>query len=292
MHGDFPIGKLESCMTISTIKETAATKGRGFTLVELAVVIAIVALLLGALLVPLATQHQARNIRETQESLADIKEALLGYAVTQGRLPCPDTDRDGTAVDNPCGGVGNIRDVVEGFLPWQDLGTPATDTWGRIFRYAVTREFTEAAQPGVPAGPNQLDLTDVANAYIAVVTRGDDASTPLPAVEGKTQIPLAANVPALVLSVGSNGSGGSLLGSIDLPFSTSPDESANVSAITSTWNSLFLPPRPFIQRLHSPANTPCSETNESQPFCEFDDLMIWISAPVLLNRMVEARKLP
>ena len=292
MRGNIPIGELESCMTISTIKEPAARKGRGFTLVELAVVIAIVALLLGALLVPLATQHQARNIRETQENLADIKEALLGYAVTQGRLPCPDTNRDGTAVDNPCSGVGNIRDVVEGFLPWQDLGAPATDTWGRIFRYAVTREFTEAAQPGVPAGPNQLDLTDVANAYISVLTRGDNAATPLPTVEGKTPIQLAANVPALVLSVGSNGSGGSLLGSIDLPFSTSPDESANVSAITSTWDSSFLPPRPFIQRLHTPANAPCSETNEAQPFCEFDDLLIWISAPVLLNRMVEARKLP
>jgi prepilin-type N-terminal cleavage/methylation domain-containing protein len=292
MRGEFPISKPESCMTISSIKEATASKSRGFTLVELAVVIAIVALLLGALLVPLATQFQARNIRETQESLAHIKEALLGYAVTQGRLPCPDTDRDG--LEEPCGGVGNIKDVVEGFVPWQDLGTPATDTWGRIFRYAVTREFTETAQPGTPTGDRQLDLADVANANISVVTRGDNAATPLPTVEGKWQIPLAANVPAVVLSVGSNGSGGSLLGSVDLPFATGPDELANVSAITSTWATPPLPARPFIQRLHTPPADPatCDETNEAQPFCEFDDLLIWISAPVLLNRMVEARQLP
>ena len=290
MRGNIPIGELESCMTISTIKETAARKGRGFTLVELAVVIAIVALLLGALLVPLATQHQARNIRETQESLADIKEALLGYAVTQGRLPCPDTDRDG--LEDPCGGILNIRDVVEGFLPWQDLGTPATDPWGRIFRYAVTREFTEAAQPGVPAGPNQLDLADVANAYISILTRGDDASTPLPAVEGKTPIQLAANVPAVVLSVGSNGSGGSLMGAGNLPVSTGTDELTNTSALTSKW--ILAPPvsQIFVQRSHSRSSGACSDTAEGQPFCEFDDLLIWISAPVLLNRMVQAGQLP
>ena len=99
------------------MNKSIAGELRGFTLIELAVVIAIVALLLGALLVPLATQVQGRNIKETQRSLKEIKEALLGYAVTQGRLPCPDTDRDGL---EDCA-VANPWDVLEGFLPWQDL---------------------------------------------------------------------------------------------------------------------------------------------------------------------------
>ena len=74
------------------MEASVTVRVRGFTLIELAVVIAIVALLLGALLVPLATQIQGRNVKETRESLAEIKEALMGYAMTQGRLPCPDTD--------------------------------------------------------------------------------------------------------------------------------------------------------------------------------------------------------
>ena len=278
-------------MTISSSKKSTTKLARGFTLIELAVVIAIVALLLGALLVPLATQYQARRVKETRDTLEEIKQALIGYAMTQGRLPCPDTDRDG--LENACGGAGNITDVLEGFIPWQDLAVPATDAWGRIFRYAVTREFTENAIPGAPAAPNQLDLADVPNANISVFTRGDDPATAPPALETKTQIQLAANVPAVVLSVGSNGTGGSLLGGVNLvPFATGADELVNVNSITSTWASPPLPARPFIERVHTPASAGCSDSVEGQPFCEYDDLLVWISAPVLLNRMVEARQLP
>ena len=259
----------------------------GFTLVELAVVIAIVALVLGALLVPLASQLQNRNIRETRESLRLVHDALLGFAVTQGRLPCPDTDRDG--VENPCGGIGNVYDVVEGFIPWRDLSVPPTDAWGNILRYAVTREFTETAQPGAPPAIRQLDLNDALTGNITVSTRGDDFATG--PTETKSSIQLAANVPAVVLSVGNNGSGGSLIGGVNRPFATGTDELTNVSAIASVW-VLAAPSRPFVQRVHSTTASGCSDTAEGQPFCEFDDLLIWISAPVLLNRMVEARQLP
>ena len=276
-------------MTASLMNRTTERYSSGFSLVELAVVIAIVALILGALLVPLASQLQNRNIRETQESLRDIKEALLGFAVTQGRLPCPDTDRDG--LENlPCTGFGNITDVVEGFLPWQTLAVPPTDAWGSIFRYAVTREFAASAVPGAPPANIQLDLNDVPNANIQVNTRGDNPATG--PTETKSQLPLATNVPALVLSVGNNGLGGSLPGGVDRPFATGADELTNVAAITSVWVSPPLPSRTFIQRVHSSDATGCSDSVEGQPFCEYDDLMIWISAPVLLNRMVEARQLP
>ncbi len=266
--------------------ESPVKNAHGFTLVELAVVIVIVALLLGALLVPLATQVQGRNVKETRQSLKEIKEALLGFAVTQGRLPCPDTDRDGR--EDACGGVGLTIDVVEGFLPWRDLAVPATDAWGRIFRYAVAREFAELAQPGAPPAARQLDLTDAVNATISVFTRGDD-----PALGGggetKESISLTANTPAVVLSVGNNGLGGSVLGGPDLAFAAAgTDEQANVSSIFPA----AAPGRSFRHRPHTPDSTPCSDTAEGQPFCAFDDIVIWLSAPVLFNRMVEARQLP
>jgi len=260
--------------------QSVAKNLRGFTLIELAVVIAIVALILGALVVPLATQIQGRYVKETRETLGEIKEALIGYAITQGRLPCPDTDRDG--LEDACGGVGSPTDVLEGFLPWQDLATPATDAWDHIYRYAVTREFTEFAIPGAQPADNQLDLTDISYANIAVNTR-DDAKSPLA---------LAVNVPAIVMSVGSNGAGGSLIGTVDVPFSTGADELANVFAITSTWT--FAPPtfRSFMQRLHTPTAVGCNDAPGAQPYCEYDDIIIWISGPVIMNRMVQARWLP
>ena len=63
---------------------------RGFTLVELALVIGIIGFLLGALLVPLATQVQQRNRRETEKHLESIKEAMYAFAIVEGRLPCAD----------------------------------------------------------------------------------------------------------------------------------------------------------------------------------------------------------
>ena len=277
------------------LSRSAAAKVRGFTLVELAVVIAIVALLLGALLVPLATQFQARNVKETRASLKEIKESLLGYAMTQGRLPCPDTDATPDGQENaPCG---VWPQSVEGFLPYNDLGVPATDAWGRIFRYAVTSEFTKQTVPGAPAANNQLDLGDSIFATIILDTRGDD-----PTVggggEAKELVRLSTRTPAVVLSVGSNGFGGTWLGSAGtLPGTVAAtDEGTNVDSTPANFPIppivAFPPWRRFVQRPHTPNTAPCSDTVEGQSFCEYDDLLIWISTAVLFNRLVEARQLP
>ena len=53
----------------------------GFTLVELAVVLVIMAVLIGGMLVPLSAQRDIRNVSETQKQLSEIKEALLGFAI-------------------------------------------------------------------------------------------------------------------------------------------------------------------------------------------------------------------
>lgn len=76
----------------------AKTSGasRGFTLIEVAVVLFIVTILLGSILIPLATQVEQRQISDTQKTLEEIREALIGFAVVNGYLPCPDTDNDGT----------------------------------------------------------------------------------------------------------------------------------------------------------------------------------------------------
>jgi prepilin-type N-terminal cleavage/methylation domain-containing protein len=262
---------------------------RGFTLIELAVVIGIVALLLGALLVPLATQIQSRNIKETRETLGDIKDALMGFAMSQGRLPCPDTDPvpDG-AENNPCG---VFPQSTEGFLPYLDLGVPATDAWGRVFRYAVTSEFTKPTVPGTPPPVNnQLDLSDGVVATIEVFTR-DNTKAPLA---------LSTKAPAVVMSVGPNGFGGTWLDGTGTlpPTPPSTDERMNVD---STPGNFPIPPivafppwRRFIHRPHTQDEDPtgCDEVTTGVPYCEYDDIVIWLSAPVLFNHLVEARQLP
>ena len=82
------------------------TGARGFTLTELAVVFAIVALLLAAGLYTLAAQTDVRNFEETRRRLELARELVQAFAVVNGRLPCPATTSGDEA---PAGGVVHRR---------------------------------------------------------------------------------------------------------------------------------------------------------------------------------------
>jgi len=64
----------------------------GFTLIEIAIVLVVLGLLLGGLLGPLSVRIEQADRQKTQELLEEIKEALYGYTVVHGHLPCPDSD--------------------------------------------------------------------------------------------------------------------------------------------------------------------------------------------------------
>ena len=81
----------------------------GFTLVELAIVIAIVGFLLGGFLAPLRTQIDATRVRETERMLDEIRDALVGYALIHGALPCPDVVSDGIDGSAPAVCAGAVQ---------------------------------------------------------------------------------------------------------------------------------------------------------------------------------------
>jgi prepilin-type N-terminal cleavage/methylation domain-containing protein len=132
-------------------------RDRGFTLAELAVAVAIIALLLFGAMVPFSTQMDIRNVAETQRSMDSMREAILGFASANGRLPCPANGA------TPAGGVdtttwptavvagaeqwdpaNNRCYTAFGVVPWTTLGTPETDAWGRRLTYRVTPAFADA----------------------------------------------------------------------------------------------------------------------------------------------------
>ncbi|HEY8608076.1 MAG TPA: prepilin-type N-terminal cleavage/methylation domain-containing protein [Noviherbaspirillum sp.] len=130
---------------------------RGFTLVEMAMVLLVIGLLLGGLIAPLGNQLEQRRVTDTRNGLEDIKEALLGYAAIHGRLPCPSTQAD------PANAAYGMPDAAaspcpnkEGFLPWRVLDVPEIDAWGArrttaaaawngYWRYRVHDSFAAAA---------------------------------------------------------------------------------------------------------------------------------------------------
>ena len=257
----------------------------GFTLVELAVVIAILGLVLGTMLAPLRAQIDAARIREAERMLGEIREALIGHVITRGALPCPDVVSDGVDGVAPAACAGT---ALAGVLPYQTLGVARADPWGRHFGYRVAQEFSNRVLTGQPPAAARLDLTDPGD--ITVLTRGDDPGTAGTA-ELKHQsvaTALTRSAPALVLSFGPNGLGG--IGAatgraLAPPSGGAIDEIENADADAI-----------FVSRVHSRGADGCDDADESSappvPSCEFDDIVTWISTPVLMARLVEARVLP
>ena len=160
---------------------------RGFTLIELAVVIAIVGLLLGGILVPLATQIEVGRTKEARSDIDEIKEALYGFALANGRLPCPDSDDDGqedrTGADNDC-------TAVEGQLPGVALGLATVDPWGAQYIYRVTNDFADDPVDAV-CGATGVSFGLCTDGDITILDSSGGAN-------------VATAIPALVLSQGSN----------------------------------------------------------------------------------------
>lgn len=247
------------------------TRVAGFTIIELVVGIAVIGLLLGAIMTPLATQFRVRTLKEAERNLNDVKQALIGYAMTNRRLPCPDTDTNPDGLENPIGG--GTCSAAEGALPWNTLGVDASDVWGRLYTYRVSPEFTHQTSPGsLPAG-SQLDLDDTGN--ITVVDRASD----------KSEIVLAGSTTgfavAVVVSFGANGYGGQDTDGNALAVPTGADEIENSDGDAK-----------FVRRRYSAGADSCSDTGGSNPFCEYDDLVVWIPAPLLKSQLVQAGRLP
>jgi type II secretory pathway pseudopilin PulG len=250
---------------------------RGFTLIELAVGIFIIVLILGSILVPLNTQVEQRQVSDTQRTMEEIKEALLGFAIANGYLPCPDTDGDG--VSNPAGAPPAYPAAVtactngEGWVPWVTLNVAQGDAWSNRFRYRVTTpEFTNTAVTGsCAASDGRIGLCDTGN--INVNTRNS--------VKG--QMSLAVNVIAVILSHGRNGYGATSTDGI----ARQPAPVANTDETTNTNGTLN-----YVSRTQVGVSAGCSDTTGTTPLCEFDDIVTWLSAYTLFNRMIAAGKLP
>jgi prepilin-type N-terminal cleavage/methylation domain-containing protein len=157
----------------------------GFTLTELAIVLVIMSLLIGGMLVPLSAQRDIQRSSETQKQLSEIKDALFGFAIINGRLPCPTTQTD------PANAGYGIEDStcanVEGYLPWKTLGVPETDAWGSIrsassdpfagyWRYRADNAFSTAFTLTTPTASSLSvqdaagnDLTQVTSSPVAVI---------------------------------------------------------------------------------------------------------------------------
>jgi len=229
-----------------------ANSGKGFTLVELAIVLFVITLLLGGMLTPLSQQIAERQNSDTRHTLDAARTALAGYALSHrdssGKpyLPCPDRHGGIGAGDGEEDRLADGRcAVVVGGLPWHSLGVAEVDAWGNRLDYAVSPDYADASH-GIVHNP--VPATQVSLCQEKTCTQ-----------------PLAAA--AVVLSHGRNGFGAhNAVGKTNLA-PISADERANTDST----------PR-FI--MHPP-------TAADRADGEFDDLAIWLSPAWLLGRLCD-----
>jgi prepilin-type N-terminal cleavage/methylation domain-containing protein len=186
----------------SNDKSMLKTRHSGFSLLEMAIVLVVIGLLLGGALVPLSVQMEKRDRDATRQQLVDMRQALIGYALVNGRLPCPDTDGDGVM------DIATTCTSSEGNYPWVDLGVGRLDAWGQPFTYRVTASFADTNDgTGCAASPS-------AGLSFSLCSQGD--ITVLDADGGNF---VATSIPAIVISHGKNWA-----------LSSSADEAANTDA--------------------------------------------------------------
>ena len=277
---------------------------RGFTLIEMAIVLVIVTILIGGLAMPLSAQIQARRIAETRHAMEAIHDALLGYAMahtgtcsctyasaTLGALlathscptafPCPPTNPTGLATLNQ----NNYRHYLP--CPYDPSDTTVTlgnegarDTDGLC---VVPR----GELPWRTLGMDNADAWGQRYTYAVTQEFADNdtrfISTPPPTIgtlqvhaDASCGVPgVAHQVAAVIVSHGPNGrgaqnkNGGTPLVATAFP-TNAQDERHNLPAPTAV--------------------APCTNNDfvSRAPDQNFDDLVIWLSPNALFSRVCPA----
>ena len=230
----------------------------GFSLVELTVVLVIVALLSSGLLLGLSAQRDVASSQEAQRQLDNIKEALLAFAITNGRLPCPAiptlANTNANAGQEDRLNALSACNLAHGALPWASLGLPETDPWGQRFTYFSSLKFT--APVVAPA---------LSSFTLETGVPPDNSGTANVKATAASGSNIASDLAAVVVSHGPLGAGAYATDGSKLAVAAG-DEEENANA-TQTFVSKTL-------------------SND------FNDQLIWIAPNQLKSRLVAVGKLP
>lgn len=252
----------------------------GFTLLEMTVVLILVGLLTGGLLMSLSKQRDINNYIQTNNRMMDMQRTILGFAVANGRLPCP-----ATAENNFSIGTAGLEDrnsetgfckVIAGYVPGVTLGFNQldkfgfpVDEWGNRFIYAVTQtkevdginQTSKADSSFTKVGGMSDSAISSLDPSLRVCIKAPQSSLTCSISSTETNF-LIKNAVVIILSKGSSGSKKNL----------GVDESENLDN-----DGVFV----------SHESTSSFHSGD-----EFNHIVTWISPYNLYHAMIQAGKLP
>ena len=279
---------------------------RGFTLIEMAIVLVIVTILIGGLAMPLSAQIQARRIAETRAEMNATRDALLGFAMghvcsinctppTTPPQTCASASLSTISCQSACAdycaspAASTQPAITRHFLPCPDsdgdgredrnlntgkcMSAGTTARWGLPWltlgvkgHDAWGNRFTYAVTPAFAAHSGFVSNPTGTQANINIFANRTCAS---PYV--------AENVPLILVSHGPNGRGATNMnGGTPLAATSVPVEERQNLTIAPA--DLTCPSTP----VHDFTNTSFIQQNPSETF---DDILMWISSGEIFNRV-------
>ncbi|MCB5188210.1 type II secretion system GspH family protein [Methylobacillus caricis] len=243
-------------------------KQQGFSLVEMAVVLVILGFVISALILPVSAQRDVAYQQQTEKQLELATKALIGFAQTHGRLPCP-----ATAASNGLEAVlllgvqgGGQCDPSAYMLPAATLGIKPVNDKGQALDGWSNPIFYKADQTnrGGSALPDFTTTNEISLIGIEVL-RPEIRICATSSNCNDTNY-LVNNAVAVIYSLGKTGAQ-VLTGDA----SGGADENANLDG-----DNIFV----------------SHDIRANDPNGRFDHVLTWISPYVLYNAMIQAGQLP
>lgn len=243
-------------------------------------------------MLPLTVQMEQHNVTATRTTIANVQEALIGYAMANGRFPCPAVAgangveafaAGGTATNGKCAnftGAGFVPGVTLGISPTNANGY-VLDGWNNPIRYAIAPITDDAAATYVFTKLNGMKL---ANSAACIPNCGMSwIAAQVPPLPPLSILLSICNTSTGIANGTCSGAATTITTSAVLVvysqgknFATGgvgADEAVNQNGGSTA----------FID--HTP--TPSSAANG-----EYDDIMSWVSSNTVFSRMVQAGQLP
>ncbi|MBN2646359.1 MAG: prepilin-type N-terminal cleavage/methylation domain-containing protein [Thiotrichales bacterium] len=156
---------------------------RGFTLVEIAIVLAIIGIIFGAGITSLSAYLDNAKQNHTLNNLELTKRATLDYVMVNYHMPCPDTDIPADGRENRINN--KACSSAKGTVPYIDIGrtlADSSDDYGNVFGYGVTLDATIESEMIAVTGASNEELYGLREpSYFANRTAAQEAEANKPA---------------------------------------------------------------------------------------------------------------